>query len=79
MTASRRVRLLDVPIDLVDMAGTVELVREHVEHGRPGAHLGVSLLNARARAFYAHLGFRELTRTGSGDDACVYMGLKLRD
>lgn len=45
MTASRRVRLLDVPIDLLDMAGTVELVREHVEHGRPGAHLGVNAAN----------------------------------
>ena len=50
-----------------------------VRRGSPGAHLGVSLLNARARAFYAHLGFSELTRAGSGDDACVYMGLKLRD
>jgi ribosomal protein S18 acetylase RimI-like enzyme len=47
--------------------------------GSPGAHLGVSLPNARARAFYAHLGFSELTRTGSGDDTCVYMGLRLRD
>ena len=47
--------------------------------GSPGAHLGVSLLNSRARAFYAHLGFRELTRAGSGDDTCVYMGLRLRD
>lgn len=46
--------------------------------GSPGAHLGVSLLNSRARPFYAHLGFRELTRTGSGDDTCVYMGLRLR-
>lgn len=45
----------------------------------PGAHLGVSLLNSRARAFYAHRGFTELTRTGSGDDTCVYMGLSLRD
>jgi ribosomal protein S18 acetylase RimI-like enzyme len=48
-------------------------------HGSPGAHLGVSLLNARARAFYAHLGFSELTRTGSGDDTIIYMGLRLRD
>ena len=48
------------------------------ERGSPGAHLGVSLLNSRARAFYAHLGFSELTRTGSGDDTCVYMGRRLR-
>lgn len=46
--------------------------------GSPGAHLGASLLNSPARAFYAHLGFSELTRTGSGDDTCVYMGLRLR-
>ena len=46
--------------------------------GSPGAHLGVSALNPRARAFYSHLGFRELTQAGSGEDACVYMGLVLR-
>ena len=45
------------------------------ESGSPGAHLGVSLANARARAFYTHLGFRELTRTGTGDSVCIYMGI----
>jgi ribosomal protein S18 acetylase RimI-like enzyme len=45
--------------------------------GSPGAHLGVSTLNARAQAFYAHLGFRELTRAGSGADECIYMGIAL--
>ncbi|MDQ2689348.1 MAG: WecB/TagA/CpsF family glycosyltransferase, partial [Chloroflexota bacterium] len=45
MTGSTRVRLLDVPIDLLDMAGTVEVVRQHVESGRPGAHLGVNAAN----------------------------------
>jgi ribosomal protein S18 acetylase RimI-like enzyme len=45
--------------------------------GSPGVHLGVSELNARARGFYAHLGFRELARTGSGEDACRYLGRKL--
>jgi len=48
------------------------------DRGSPGAHLGVSMPNTRARAFYAHLGFHELTRVGSGDDACVYMGMTLR-
>ncbi len=43
-------------------------------HGSPGAHLGMSALNARARGFYERLGFRELTRAGCGDDECVYMG-----
>lgn len=45
MTASTRVRLLDVPIDLLDMAATVGVVRRHVEDGRPGAHLGVNAAN----------------------------------
>lgn len=45
--------------------------------GAPGVHLGVSPLNLRAIHFYEHLGFRELIRTGSGDAACVYMGLRL--
>jgi ribosomal protein S18 acetylase RimI-like enzyme len=43
----------------------------------PGAHLGVSELNARAIGFYQHLGFHELTRVGSGADGCVYMGRAL--
>lgn len=43
----------------------------------PGVHLGVSELNRRARGFYAHLGFRELTHAGSGEDACIYMGIRL--
>jgi len=45
--------------------------------GSPGAHLGVSALNPRAREFYARLGFRELIRVGSGEDEVVYMGIKL--
>lgn len=45
--------------------------------GSPGAHLGVSMLNSRAQAFYAHLGFRELARSGSAGDACLYMGIAL--
>ncbi|HET7695393.1 MAG TPA: GNAT family N-acetyltransferase [Vicinamibacterales bacterium] len=53
------------------------LLAELRGRGSGGVHLGVSALNTRAQGFYAHLGFRELTRTGSGDDACVYMGLRL--
>ena len=44
--------------------------------GSPGAHLGVSPLNARAIGFYQHLGFRELTRVGRADDGCIYMGIE---
>ncbi|HUS35376.1 MAG TPA: GNAT family N-acetyltransferase [Verrucomicrobiae bacterium] len=44
------------------------------ERGSPGAHLGVSASNAPAEAFYKKLGFHELTRTGAGDQAVIYMG-----
>lgn len=47
--------------------------------GVPGVHLGVSVHNPRAGGFYARLGFRELTRVGTGPDACIYMGRALRD
>ncbi len=46
--------------------------------GSPGAHLGVSLVNAPAVGFYQRLGFHELTRVGSGTDGCIYMGQSLR-
>ena len=45
--------------------------------GSPGVHLGVSALNTRAHGFYQRLGFAELTRTGSGEGTCVYMGMRL--
>ena len=46
-------------------------------HGSPGVHLGVSTPNTRAHGFYQHLGFRELTRVGAGNDRCIYMGMTL--
>lgn len=46
-------------------------------HGSSGAHLGVSALNTRAQGFYLRLGFRELTGVGTGQDRCIYMGLRL--
>jgi ribosomal protein S18 acetylase RimI-like enzyme len=46
------------------------------DRNSPGAHLGVSEVNAPAQAFYKKLGFHELTRTGSGHDAVIYMGRK---
>jgi len=45
--------------------------------GSPGAHLCVSAQNETAIAFYRKLGFRELTRTGSTTDGCVYLGKEL--
>lgn len=48
------------------------------EKGSPGAHLGVSIPNARATGFYERLGFRELIRVGSADDGVIYMGKSLQ-
>jgi ribosomal protein S18 acetylase RimI-like enzyme len=45
--------------------------------GSPGTHLGVSSLNHRAYGFYVRLGFTELTRVGTPDDGCIYMGFCL--
>ena len=42
--------------------------------GSPGAHLGVSVLNAPAIGFYKRLGFHELARVGTEQDGCIYMG-----
>jgi ribosomal protein S18 acetylase RimI-like enzyme len=47
------------------------------ERGSPGAHLGVSVLNLPAQAFYRKLGFRELVRVGTASDGCIYMGKEL--
>jgi ribosomal protein S18 acetylase RimI-like enzyme len=44
------------------------------ERGSPGAHVGVSALNAPAPGFYARLGFHELARVGTGSDECIYLG-----
>jgi ribosomal protein S18 acetylase RimI-like enzyme len=49
------------------------------ERGSPGAHLGVSAYNQPAYGFYLRLGFRELIRVGTGNDACIYMGKSFRD
>lgn len=46
--------------------------------GSPGAHLGVSALNAPAIKFYEKLGFKELVRQGAGDDCVIYMGMRFR-
>jgi ribosomal protein S18 acetylase RimI-like enzyme len=47
-------------------------------HGSPGAHLGVSVLNAPAVGFYQRLGFAELIRVGSDEQGVIYMGKKLK-
>lgn len=47
------------------------------DRGSAGVHLGVSPRNHRAIGFYRHLGFRELTRVGSDEEGCLYMGRML--
>lgn len=44
------------------------------EHGSPGGHVGVSMLNGSALGFYHKLGFRELVRVGTGAEGCIYLG-----
>jgi ribosomal protein S18 acetylase RimI-like enzyme len=53
------------------------LINKLRDRGSPGAHLGVSAINIPAQAFYKKLDFHELTRTGSGHEAVIYMGKKL--
>jgi ribosomal protein S18 acetylase RimI-like enzyme len=46
-----------------------------IERGSPGVHLGVSVRNAGAQAFYQRLGFSELARVGTAADGCIYLGM----
>lgn len=72
-------------IDLLDRAQgrgwgrrMVEMLMDRLaRRGSPGVHLGLSAFNPRAFGFYQHLGFRELARAGTGNDACIYMGRTL--
>jgi ribosomal protein S18 acetylase RimI-like enzyme len=58
------------------------MIEQNIEtlqrHESPGAHLGVSANNMPAYGFYLKLGFKELVRTGAGNDRCIYMGKILR-
>jgi ribosomal protein S18 acetylase RimI-like enzyme len=54
-----------------------ELMERLRKSGSPGVHLGVSMLNEPALAFYQRLDFRELTRVGTGADGCIYLGRRL--
>lgn len=53
------------------------MLEELRRRGSPGAHLGVSLVNLRAQAFYRKLGFRPLVRIGEGEAGCLYLGFRL--
>ncbi|HJP71909.1 MAG TPA: WecB/TagA/CpsF family glycosyltransferase [Candidatus Limnocylindria bacterium] len=80
MTSSTRVRLLDVPMDMLDMTGTLDVVRRHVEDGRPGAHLGINAANLMlARddpAYLAHLSAADVVTV---DGQWVLWGARLLD
>jgi len=57
----------------------MEMVMDKLgRRGSPGAHLGVSMVNTPAIAFYQKLGFHDLLRVGEGKDGCIYMGKSLR-
>lgn len=45
--------------------------------GSPGVHLGVSVVNPSAQAFYRKLGFTELARQGDEVNGCIYLGKPL--
>jgi GNAT superfamily N-acetyltransferase len=47
------------------------------QRGSPGAHLGVSLPNVSAQAFYRKLGFQPLIQVGEGEAGCLYLGYRL--
>ena len=69
-------------IDLLERARGQGFGRQMMEQtmqalrarGSAGAHLAVSIVNLPAVAFYQKLGFRELARTGTPTDGCIYMG-----
>jgi len=55
------------------MLQVIDILRHR---GSVGAHVAVSILNFPAPPFYEKLGFRELVRTGTPSDGCIYMGKK---
>ena len=52
------------------------LMTKLTERDSPGAHLGVSVQNLPAQAFYRRLGFRELVQVGDVTSGCVYLGIR---
>lgn len=56
-----------------------QVMAELRRRGSPGAHLGVSLRNPPAMAFYHKLGFQDLLRVGTDADGVLYMGRRLND
>jgi ribosomal protein S18 acetylase RimI-like enzyme len=51
-----------------------EVMERLRRRGSPGAHLGVSMRNSRARSFYERLGFKELVRVGADLEGSAYLG-----
>lgn len=70
--------MLGVPIDSLDMAETMQRIREHVERESPGAHLGVNAANlvmARDRPHY--LEYLAAADMVSADGQWVVWGARL--
>lgn len=55
-----------------------QLMESLRQRGSPGVHLCMSNRNTPAFGFYQRLGFRELIRTGTDLDGCIYMGRSLK-
>lgn len=54
-----------------------QLLRLLRQQGSPGVHLGMSGRNVPAYHFYRRLGFQELSRIGTGEEASIYLGMRL--
>jgi N-acetylglucosaminyldiphosphoundecaprenol N-acetyl-beta-D-mannosaminyltransferase len=73
-----RVRFLGLPLDPLDMDGTVAAIAEHVEAGRPGAHLGVNAANlVAARDDEAYRADLEQADLVTADGQSVVWGARL--
>lgn len=73
-----RVQFLGVPLDLLDMAGTVAAIEEHIARGEPGAHLGVNAANlVAARDDTAYLADLSLADLITADGQSVVWGARL--
>jgi N-acetylglucosaminyldiphosphoundecaprenol N-acetyl-beta-D-mannosaminyltransferase len=76
--AGGRVRFLGVPIDLVDMSGTVAAIEEHIARGQPGAHLGVNAANlVQARDDASYLADLSAADLITADGQSVVWGARL--
>lgn len=73
-----RVRFLGVPLDLLDMPGTVAAIGAHIARSEPGAHLGVNAANlVQARDDAAYLADLSSADLLTADGQSVVWGARL--